>query len=128
MKIMDRRRGRRIDVNWPVNVSHVKCGIVPATTANVSVSGVSVITPLRLPIRDNVELAIDIAQTVTIKCVGQIMRETLAANGKFNYGVRLIRITNADYKIYTDTLLALFRKSPEENELSFASDRVMNIG
>jgi hypothetical protein len=106
---MEKRHGRRFNVNWAVYIGHPTCGFVLGKTINVSLSGIAFLSGLRYPVYDQISLQIEVSPMETIRCVGQIVREKSTSAGKYSYSVRLLRFSGNDRRTYSDKLLELRR-------------------
>ncbi len=106
---MEKRHGRRFNVQWAVYIGHPTCGYVLGRTIDVSLSGVALQSSLRYPVNDQISMQIEVGQSDTVRCVGQIVRERQSSPGKWFYSVRLLRFSGNDRRLFSDKLLELRR-------------------
>jgi hypothetical protein len=106
---MERLRSRRININWPVKISHAKNGVADAAVINISTSGLLFRAVVRYRLGDLIELDIQLPDKSSVKVVGEVVREAHSVGYGLFFGVRFTSFAENGQRKLGDCLLSIRR-------------------
>ncbi len=118
----DKRRHRRVPVNWPLEVSNRSGGKTRTRILDISESGALFISTQRYEPDDLLALQIVLSASCTIQCVARIIREVPGATRYTVYASEFKQFMPGGHEMLMNALRDVIARVPRHEEQEKRSD------
>lgn len=124
---MDKRKERRVTVNWPLQLSNQSGGAIRSRIVDISTTGIQFVSTQSYAKGDMLGMEIVIRPACVIRCVGRVVREATRTARYVIYGAEFVYFSGDGKQLLQSTLTEVVNRIPEASAAKKSSSESLNI-